>query len=330
VGDFTLYGKEGFEEVSSTDDVMGQGLGYPLRKVNNLADDPAFAAVDFNDLDHAAQLDGTELLAADQSGGVKATVQEVAGSALTIARGHNRSLFTGYSRFSNTQNGFGAAAPVGTGVVTTGSQFGGEPYLVSHTGTDAAITQGALIGAPAAIMTTGTTATGFCSIERTANNSFSTARSMETTFRFSLASLPSTQAFTLQIGFFNVLGVFASARTGLSTQGIYFQLDSGSPNWLSVVKNAAGTTAKNSAIAATAPTIYVFKIVYDAVALENRFYLNGALIPAMTITNAERTVTASLPTTMGVIFLKSAGTTAAGGALLDHAFTVETAELEHF
>jgi hypothetical protein len=50
MGDFTLYGKEGFEEVSSTDDVMGQGLGFPLRKVNPLGTDPIeeLLRLDFN------------------------------------------------------------------------------------------------------------------------------------------------------------------------------------------------------------------------------------------------------------------------------------------
>jgi hypothetical protein len=323
MGDFTLYGKEGFEEVSSTDDVMGQGLGFPLRKVNNLADDPEFAAVDFSELDPAAQLDGTELLAADQGGGVKATVQEVAGDALTIARGHSRSLFTGYSRLSNTVPSFGVVPP------TTGSQFGSEPYTCSNVGTGATVQQGAFLGAPAAVVATGTTSTGFASVERQTVVEFSAARSMETTFKIAINNLPTApQAYTFQIGFFNAL-VFLASRTALASKGIFMQLSAASPNWRSVITNTAGTTNNDSAIAAAATT-YVVKVVYDAIAAESRFYIDGVLIAAMTIPNATRVMDNAERLTMGAIILKSAGTTSASVGLTDHAFSIETPELAYF
>jgi len=283
-------------------------------------DDARFGSVDYGDLDPAATLDGTEIVAVDQGGdGVQTTVQDIAGDPLIAKRGHALASVRGYSDFSNTRNNMS--------ITTDNTLCDLEPwYVLTNAAAGAGVSQFAWLGSQAFILLTGTTTTGRTAIVSTQyTNLFDPTLSMDQRFKGGVSALPSVESYTIQIGFLEAL-------PGLATGGMYFQLSAASANWRAIVRDDGVETSSNldtgvvGSIDNSPANQKVFRIFYDAAEEETKFYIQGTLVA--TITNATRVLDTGTALQMAISIIKSAGTTSAGYAVSQHSYDLQQAPLE--
>lgn len=285
-------------------------------------DDGRFGSVDYGDLDPAAALDGTEIVAVDQGGdGVQTTVQDIAGDPLIAMRGHALDSARGYSSFSNTRYNMS--------ITTDNTLCDNETwYVMTDAAAGAGVSQFAWVGAQAFIISTGTTTTGRAAIVSTQYlNLFDPTLSMDVRFKGGTSALPSVEAYTIQIGFLEGL-------PALATGGMYFQLSAASANWRAIVRDDGVETSSNldtgvvGAVDNAPANQKVFRVFYDSdpAVLATKFYINGSLVA--TIANSTRVLDTGTNLQMAISIIKSAGTTAAGFAVSQNTYDIETAPLE--
>jgi hypothetical protein len=273
-------------------------------------DDLRFGSVDYGDLDPAATLDGTEIVAIDQGGdGVQTTVQDIAGNPLIAARGHARNYISGYTRFNRT-------LPL-VSINTDNTLCGLENWLTNLSGAGTEVSQFAWLGVQAFYISTGTTSTGRCAIISTQYaNIFDPSRSWETIVSLGVSAQPSVEAYTAQIGYIKGL-------PALATDGIYFQLSAASANWRAIVRDDGVETNTDTTVSGVGA--HVGRIFYDADALATKFYINGALVA--TVPNATRVIDTGDSLQMAYSIIKSAGTTSTSIATQGHYYKNEEATL---
>lgn len=317
-GDKTIY------IVSSADmltdmELMTEGA---TKKILTPAERAAIAAVvSADELDAAAQLDGTEIIPGLQSGsGVGITAQQIAGNPLTALRGLNLDRSRHYSNFSNTPIAFDSA--------TSGTMFGAEPYEIYTSGTTGAkVQQGiGLFALPMCLLWTGTTTTGYAAIRNGANlYAFDpTKEATETsTVVFGLV-LPATEAYACQWGFINN----TAGPVVAPLQGIYFKYDAASGNIFGCVRSNVAESSVDTGVTVVMYSSYVCTWVYDPINLKTLFYVNdNAPVEILNSTRVVQTTQLLAPVHR---IHKSAGTTSPVLAVQHHAYNLQTARLENY
>jgi hypothetical protein len=308
-------GNSSTRDVGTTAGTVAAGDDSRLRVLGTTAgtsaegNDSRFGSVDFGSLPAASGWTGAELLAAEQSGGgVKVAGEIITGTPTTQMRTHAFNRLRGYTRFSKTLPAF---------VSTNGAICELEPWVAYQGGTGAQVQQLVALGVAGFSVATGTTTTGYSAIESLQrDNLFATTRSMQQRATLNVLNLPSTEAYTAQLGF--IVGAPA-----LATLGMYFQLSAANANWEAIVKNGAGTTTIDTGVLAATglSPIPVYRIFYDSTSLSTKFYIDGTLVA--TVPNATRTPDATIyPMVLSI--RKSAGTTLAAIVVAGHAYDVET------
>lgn len=278
-------------------------------------DDSRFGSVDIGDLTPATSIDGTELLPADQSGnGVSITAQEIAGTPYTATKSLALNRVRGYSDMSRMRASYSST--------TNDTLVDLNPFTLFCSGANAgANNSAALFLSPLLALNTGTTNAGFAAVLHTdAPYAFVAATSeLDQRWSFLITILPTGgEDFTIQVGF--VVGI-------PTTQGIYFELTSASPNWFKCVKNGAGTTRVDSGVAAIVGSV-TLRVAYSGAATESQFWIDGvALTP---IDNTTRAPDALAALGMIASTRKTAGTAARGIIISHHLYDNAKDEVPYF
>ena len=312
-GDKTIY------IVSSADmltdmELMTEGA---TKKILTPAERAAIAAVvSADELDAAAQLDGTEIIPGLQDGsGVGITTQQISGSPLTDARSLAKDRSKGYSNFSKIRGvGYTSAD---AGVLDL------EPFKVHQSGAGASIIQAhGVLGEMSIIGSTGTTTTGYSAITHLEWHKFDPAKEMDFRVKIAPIQLPTAgQNYTLQIG-------FVSGAPALATHGMYFQLDETNTKWQAIVRNTGVSAATPTTVDATALGVVDLRVHYDPSVLSTKFYINGTL--AATTLNTTKVVPTDTQMETTISIRKSALTTAASYVAQHLSFDCEKTALVNF
>lgn len=277
--------------------------------------DTRLGSVGYGDLDLAADLAGPEFVAISQSGvGVKTTVDEIAGNPLTIQRSHGRNRQEGYTDFGKT-------TPAQS--IANGAICGLEEWYANFGGAGASVLSTNFLGITALALGTGTTTTGNANITNMRYVKYSSSLDMDCRNFFALSALPSTEAYTSQIGY--ILG-----SPALATVGQYFECDNGSANWFACKKNAGGTTRIDTGVAVVIGNSPVMRIYQDISESATKYYINDMDTPVATIPLATRPITDGTLLQMVFSIRKSAGTTSTTLSAFIHTYNNETTPLVGF
>ena len=283
---------------------LKDSTGTSIWTIDNQVPSSFLASTNIDDMDPAAQLDGTELVPISQGGdGVAATTQQILGKPVTRFMGHSRNRYQDFSHLHRTSTTFDSGN-------TAGTLFGAEPFLCWASGTDAKVTQGSVtyyrVGIAACNLGSQITGYSACvsSFYPFAFNPEGT-ESARVDIMASLSNVPSgAQNYIVQVGLF-------SAPTALATHGVFFRGTLTDTDWRTIVKNSAGQdtsttgallTASEYSISSVAPT---FGVEHDPVANKFNFYINGALVAEEDDTY---TPTIFEPMYMGVAIFRTNGT----------------------
>jgi hypothetical protein len=175
----------------------------------------------------------------------------------------------------------------------TGAQVGPDTTLITSS-TDA-------LGVSA--LTTGTTATGRCTILMGGSSMLAGIAALTFTTRVTVSATPTfSQNYIAYVGFQD------NTASGASTDGIYFTIDRtlSTTNWYAVTRSNGAQTATNTGVAVSALTFAKFGISVNAAGTSVAFTINGSTVA---------TITTNIPSGAGRWFdhgfkiEKSAGTT---------------------
>jgi hypothetical protein len=196
-----------------------------------------------------------------------------------------------------------------------------NPFTLICSGANAGASNGAGAAfSPVLVLTTGTTNAGFSAALHTDAPYIFVAATSELDQRWHfITTLPTgAEDFTIQVGF--VVGF-------PTTQGVYFELTSASPNWFKCVQNGAGTTRVDSGVAATTGAT-TLRVAYSGANTESQFWINGvALTP---IDNTTRVLDAYALLGMVASIRKTFGGTARQITLAAHSYDNAKVEVPYF
>lgn len=270
--DFSITGLAGADAPAQIgENVMTQGVGFPLRAVS------ASTAINYEALPAAEVLAGSELVALSQAGtGVKSTISRLA-LPVVMRKDFNLAAYRSFSLLGNTPRAY-----INT---VDNTKFGSEPYIVYMNGAGSSVGQGSLgeFAVGVASLQTGTTTTGYASIESTDWPIFFVAgMSMDTRFiaRLPVVSSGANTHYAI-LGFGTSNGAPQSPIAAI-TSGGYFKSDLTAGNWAYEVKNAAGTFGGDTGIAIDPANYAAFRVYHDPNSSDTTFYINGALVGTVT------------------------------------------------
>tara|TARA_R110000868_G_scaffold153375_2_gene378776 strand:+ start:159 stop:1118 length:960 start_codon:yes stop_codon:yes gene_type:complete len=308
--DFSILGQTSAEPQLG-DNVMTQGVGFPLRQV---ADTVGLIGVAPSDLTPSGRLQGNETFAAERVGaGIGVNSELLAASPFASIKGHAGLKVRGFSDFSKTKDVL---------VSANGEFLDLEPYIAHQSGLNAKILQiRPLYGIPFFELSTGTTSTGNCGITAAFNPIvFNSTYPLRTKHLVQFPTLSGVggQEWVSQIG-------FITGAPALATAGMYFSLDHTSGNFFANVRTSAGVvTSENTGVTVVASTSYILEVFYDPATASTKFFINNNDTPVKTILNSVRVLT-NQRMAMAVTIRKTLGNTAAKVNSLLHMYDCQQA-----